>query len=217
MSLIVNHLKNLTEKETQKFLVIYYLVGIAGFLIPFTRPLFELLIPLSVVINLTLLLLFHKPHNKLHAVVFIAVALFTTAIEAIGTKTGLLFGSYFYGPSLGFKVFDTPLLIGANWLVLIYSATAIVRSFEVLKRWVPFSAAALMVLFDVVMEPVAMKTGMWGWAHDVIPLRNYLMWFIVSVIIAGMFELLNVKTIRSVSAWLFVVQLLFFLVLNIFL
>ncbi|GAO31447.1 carotenoid biosynthesis protein [Geofilum rubicundum] len=217
MSWIDNHSKQLTEKRVKLFLIIYYSVGLAGFLIPGSRSLFEALIPLSVLINLFLVLLFHKLFDQRHVLVFLGVMLFTFAVEAIGTKTGLLFGSYFYGPSLGFKVFETPLLIGVNWLVLAYGATAIVRSFKALRRWVPFSAAALMVVFDFIMEPVAMKTGMWSWAHDVIPLQNYLMWFFVAVIVVGVLELTAIKTVKPVAARLFWVQMVFFLVLNFFL
>ncbi len=217
MSWIVSYSKLLTEKMVMLFLVIYYLVGLAGFLIPYTRPLFEALIPLSVLINLFFILLFHRLYDQRHVLVFLAVMVFTFAIEAIGTRTGLLFGSYFYGPSLGLKLFDTPLLIGVNWLVLAYGATAIVRSVKALKRWVPFSAAALMVVFDFIMEPVAMKTGMWSWAYGLVPLQNYFMWFVVAVIVVGVMELMAIKTVKPVAARLFWVQMVFFLVLNLFL
>ncbi|TCO09852.1 carotenoid biosynthesis protein [Natronoflexus pectinivorans] len=217
MSFIVNYCKNLTEKEVERFLIIYYCVGVAGFLIPYTRPIFEALIPLSVILNIFLILLFHKTYNKTEIAVFSFIFVFTIAVEAIGTKTGMLFGSYFYGPNLGWKVFDAPILIGANWLVLAYGATAIVRQYPALKKWVPFSAAALMVLFDFIMEPVAMKTGMWDWAGGVVPLQNYFMWFVVAVIVVGLFELFNVKTVKPIAIRLFWVQMVFFLVLNIFL
>lgn len=217
MSILINYFKKLTEQEVNKFLIIYYTVGITGFLIPASRPVFEILIPFSVILNFFLVILFHKPLDIKHVGIFIMAALFTFAVEAIGTKTGLLFGNYTYGPSLGLKIFDTPLLIGANWLVLAYGATAIVRSVNSLKKWVPFSAATLMVIFDVVLEPVAMKTGMWNWAYNTIPFQNYAMWFFVSVIVIGVFELQNVITVKPVAARLFWVQLFFFLVLNLFL
>jgi putative membrane protein len=217
MSWIISYSKQLTDKKVKLFLIIYYLVGLAGFLIPWSRPVFEALIPLSVLINLYVVLLFHRPFDQRHVLVFTAVMLFTFAIEAIGTKTGLLFGSYFYGPSLGFKLFETPLLIGVNWLVLVYGATAIVRSVKALRRWVPFSAAALMVVFDFIMEPVAMKTGMWSWANDMVPLQNYLMWFVVAVIVVGVMELMSIKTVKPVAARLFWVQMIFFMILNLFL
>ena len=217
MSIVLSYFKKLTEKDVSKFIIIYYSVGLAGFLIPFARPYFEALIPLSVIINLFLILLFHKPFDRNHIVVFSVVVLFTFAVEAIGTNTGLLFGSYLYGPSLGLTFFNTPLLIGVNWLVLAYGATSIVRMAPVLKNWVPFSAAALMVVFDFIMEPVAMKTGMWVWSYNEVPLQNYAMWFFVAVIVVGVFELFSIKTVRPLAARLFWVQAIFFLLLHIFL
>ncbi|MDG5799940.1 carotenoid biosynthesis protein [Marinilabiliaceae bacterium ANBcel2] len=217
MSFVINYCKNLSEQEVKKFLIIYYIVGITGFLIPYARPVFEALIPLSVMLNMFLVLLFHRPFDKAHILVFSFVFLFTIAVEAVGTNTGILFGSYFYGANLGWKVFDTPILIGANWLVLAYGATAIVRHYPMFKKWVPFSAAALMVLFDFIMEPVAMKTGMWDWAGGVVPIQNYFMWFVVAVIVVGLFELFNIKTVKPVAIRLFLVQMVFFLVLNLFL
>jgi bisanhydrobacterioruberin hydratase len=217
MSVVINYFKKLPQTEVLKFIIIYYLVGVAGFLIPVSRPVFEILIPFSVVINLFLVLLFHKPFDKVHIIVFVVVAVFTIAVEAIGTKTGILFGSYYYGSSLGVKIFQTPILIGANWLVLAYGATAIVRSVHALKKWVPFSAAALMVVFDFFMEPVAMKTDMWNWEGNVVPMQNYFMWFVISVIVVGVFELFNVKTVKPIAARLFWVQMMFFVVLRLFL
>lgn len=217
MSAILNFNKNLTQAKVLRFIVVWYVVGLAGFLLPFSRGLFEALIPVSVLLNLFLVLRFHQPWNPLHVGAFSGVALLTIALEAIGTNTGLLFGSYAYGPSLGWQVFATPVLIGANWLVLLYGAVAIVRRFSVLQRWVPFSAGVLMVLFDFVMEPVAMATGMWDWAGGVVPLKNYLMWFVISVLLAGVFELARIQTVRPVAERLFWAQLVFFLLLNLFL
>lgn len=214
MNKLLDYFKKLTDIEVKRFILIFYAVGLAGFLIPATRFLFEALIPVSVLLNLFLIMLFHKPFDGKHVFLFLGVVAFTYGVEAIGTKTGLLFGSYYYGSSLGVKVFETPLLIGVNWLVLAYGATAIVRSVNALKRWVPFSASALMVLFDVFLEPVAIKTEMWGWAWNKVPMQNYLMWFVVGVIVVGIFELLNIKTIKPVAARLFWVQAVFFLLLS---
>ena len=41
--------------------------------------------------------------------------------EAIGTNNGVIFGEYTYTSVSGFGLFNTPPLIGANWLILILS------------------------------------------------------------------------------------------------
>ncbi|MGF7140413.1 carotenoid biosynthesis protein [Roseimarinus sediminis] len=218
---MINRIKKyfiqLEAREATKFLIIFYIVGIAGFLIPASRDLFEHLIPVSLTINIFMLLLFHSNFNWLHVLFFLAVAVFTIAIEALGVHTGWLFGEYFYGDSIPVKVFDTPVFIGINWLVLSYGAVTLVRSKRWLKNFVPLAAALLMTGFDFVMEPVAMKTGMWHWMFNEVPIQNYIMWFIVSTVIASGFELFRIETRNRVAGVIFVLQLVFFAVLNLFL
>jgi bisanhydrobacterioruberin hydratase len=128
----------------------------------------------------------------------------------------LLFGEYYYGEVLGLKLFDTPLLIDLNWLMLAYGATSIARSVRFMKKWVAFFAPLFMVAYDFVMEPVAMKTGMWSWAFNSIPWQNYMMWFIVSIIVVSLFELFSVETSKPVAARIFGLQFTFFAILNLF-
>jgi bisanhydrobacterioruberin hydratase len=214
---IIDYFKNLTPREVTKFLIIYYFVGITGFLVPVSRPLFQQLIPISLFISLFLVFLFHNPWNKTAILVFLSVFVISFGVEAIGVRTGLLFGEYFYGNALGLKVFDTPLLIGLNWLMLAYGAIAIARSVKFMQKWVAFFAPVFMVAYDFVMEPVAMKTGMWGWAFNSIPWQNYVMWFILSVVVVSLFELFSVDTTKPVAIRIFIAQFVFFAALNLFL
>lgn len=217
MNRIVTYFKNLTERDVAKFLVIFYIVGITGFLVPQTRLLFERMIPLSLGINIFLMMLFHRPYNLKHFYYFVAIIAFTIGIEAIGVNTGILFGSYAYGPSLGLKVFATPVLIGFNWLMLTYGAVSIVRSVPALRKALPVLVGVLMVAFDFVMEPVAMKTAMWDWAFHHVPLQNYVMWFVISVVVASGYELFQIETKNKVAQYIFAAQLVFFIALNLFL
>ena len=41
--------------------------------------------------------------------------------------------------------------------------------------------ALLMVVFDFVMEPAAVKLRYWTWQDGIIPLQNYIAWFLVSL------------------------------------
>jgi len=209
--------KKLNEKEVTKFIIIFYLVGTVGFLLPVSRTLFERLIPVSILSNLFLLLFFHKPWNARHSIVFFLIWSISFVMEAVGTNTGKLFGEYTYGKSLGISLFNTPLLIGANWVVLIYGAVSIVRYFSFLKKIRLFATAILMCIFDWFMEPVAIKTGMWYWQAETVPYLNYVMWFAVSAFFAALFELLQIETSKPVAARLFIAQLFFFILLNLFL
>lgn len=217
MERIVTYFKNLPEKEAAKFLIIFYVVGITGFLVPPTRYLFELMISLSLCINLFMLFLFHKPFNLKHLLFFAGVILFTFVVEAVGVKTGFIFGDYFYGSSLFLKIFETPLLIGFNWLMLTYGVVQLLRINSLIRKFSILLGALLMTGFDFVMEPVAVKTDMWSWASNVIPLQNYLGWFIVSAIIISGFELLKIKTDNKIAGRIFILQFIFFVALNLFL
>ena len=47
-----------------------------------------------------------------------------------------------------------------------------------------FLVALLMVCFDLIMEPAAVKLDYWTWMNDHIPLQNYLVWFGLGFIFA---------------------------------
>ena len=217
MNKLINYLKNLEAKEATKFLIIFYVVGTTGFLIPQTRSLFEMLIPLSLAINLFMLLLFHPKYDRKHLIFFASVIVFTIAVEAIGVKTGMLFGEYHYGKSLSVKVFETPILIGFNWLMLSYGAVYLIRTKPALRKFVPLLTGFLMVGYDYIMEPVAMKTDMWSWAFNTIPVQNYIMWFVIAAIVGAAFELFNINANNRIAGIVFILQLVFFAILNLFL
>jgi putative membrane protein len=217
MNRIIRYFKMLEAKEATKFLIIFYIVGTVGFLIPQTREIFEKLIPVSLIINIFMLLLFHKIYNAKHLIFFASIIIVTIAIEAIGVQTGQLFGAYIYGASIPVKVFGTPVLIGVNWLMLTYGAVFLIRSKKALRKLLPILVGLLMAGFDYVMEPVAMKTDMWTWMFNEVPLQNYVMWFVVATVIGGCYELFNINTDNKIAGRIFVLQLAFFGVLNIFL
>ena len=61
----------------------------------------------------------------------------TLLLEIIGVKTGLIFGEYIYGNTLGFKVAEVPLIIGFNWLFVILGGIGIGKKISemVIKRY----------------------------------------------------------------------------------
>ena len=52
-------------------------------------------------------------------------------------------------------------------------------------------ACFLALIFDWVMEPVAVKLGYWQWENDRIPLYNYISWIIISTILLTLFRKLK--------------------------
>lgn len=203
-----------TSVQLVKILVvIWYLVGIFGFMNRTLQPIFQKLTPFGMLAAAVLLTFFHEPKNRRSWLIFSGIVLFGFVVELIGVNTQLLFGFYKYGESLGPKIFNTPLVIGFNWLVLVYCITAVLKPIR--ESWYfPLAGALLMVLFDWVMEPVAIAADMWSWGFDHIPLKNYTDWFLISGFLFLMIRILKLE-IRNRIAWvILLMQFAFFLALN---
>lgn len=206
----------LTLSRTIMFLIIYYSVGVVGLSLPVTHDLFAALLPFSLLLSLALLFHFHHPWKPSHSILFIVIALLGYLAEVVGVQTGLIFGSYQYHQVLGVALLDTPLMIGLNWLMLIYCVFMMVRQnlrLPVLPAIL--TGASLMVVYDVVMEPVAVYIGMWSWRDNIIPWQNYLAWFLISAFLLALLFLFRIQARNKVAGWLFVIQFSFFLALNI--
>ena len=134
-------------------------------------------------------------------------------VEFIGVHYGLIFGSYSYGPTLGYQINGVPLIIGLNWLMVIYSVGTMVHTLKVPVWLKVIIGAGLATLLDVVIEPVATEYNFWRWENGIIPLSNYIGWFTVSAIMLTSFYLLKINTSSRIPLYFYKIQLLFFLAL----
>jgi putative membrane protein len=194
-------------------ITVWYLVGVAGFTIEPLRTLFQFLTPFGMLAATILLLAFHEPRNFKSGLIFATIAISGFVVELIGVNTGILFGTYEYGPTLGLKIWNTPLTIGLNWLVLVYCVASLLRPIR--DNWYfPVAGAMAMVAFDWIMEPVAVATEMWSWSGAQIPLKNYLDWFLVSGALFLIIRIFKVELNNRLAGWLLLMQAVFFLLLN---
>jgi putative membrane protein len=220
------------ERWLAGFLTIMYAVGIAGHLIPATRQLMLNLTPFVLLFlgAPPLALAFYRGEANERwrlAGWTVATYLLTFALEAIGVATGRIFGVYSYGSTLGPQVFAVPVVIGFNWLLVVAGSVAFVDRLAagpahsgaprhvLLRMTGPLLAGVLTVIFDWVMEPVAIALDYWSWAGGTIPLRNYLAWFLIATAAATAYRLLRL-TLRSWTvSFLVGVQLVFFAILSV--
>ena len=196
-------------------LFVFYTVGIVGLSLGFSQAYFLQLTPFNLILTLGILIWSNGDYRFRFWLAAMLAFLIGFFVEVAGVHTGVLFGSYRYGQPLGLKLFDVPLMIGVNWFILAFGALGTAR-FITRKFWLQWIlASALMVLLDFFIEPVAIRLDFWSWEGGVVPPRNYLMWFITSLVVQIAIWLAGPKVDRKIAAIILAVQALFFISLNI--
>ncbi len=198
-------------------ILIFHAVGFVGFYIPVLQGYFMMLVPFHLLLMAGIIIINHRNKGRRFWTFFIVTALAGYLIELLGTKTGLIFGNYNYGQTLGYQLFGVPLIIGINWVILIYSVGYIMKLTQlesiVLKA---FFGALMLVLLDICLEHVAMYFDYWTWEFYLIPVQNYLGWFMFSFFMLLFFFSFKFKSKQQgiVAIALYFTQLAFFLALN---
>lgn len=156
--------------------------------------------------------------ERLTILIFSLLVIFLTwLVEWAGVRSGIIFGRYQYGEVLQPQIAGVPVAIGFAWLTLLISAAA-------LERLIPTAPAAdriihrslriagLMVLFDLLMEPVAVKLGYWQWAGGSIPLQNYAAWFVIGFLLSLFYLRIRIRTDKQPEMTLhfYIAQSLYF-------
>jgi bisanhydrobacterioruberin hydratase len=151
--------------------------------------------------------------------------------EWVGINTGIIFGNYQYGTVLGPKWGGVPYLIGLQWIIVMYCAGVSISMMhqKLLSRQpegdVPVSkwflglsivvdGALLAVLFDWILEPIAVSLGYWTWSDGDIPWLNYATWWGVSAVILLIFHVLPFRKHNLFAVHLLMIQAMFFLLLR---
>lgn len=216
MKAMLDKIKSLKQETLiNYFLVIFFGVGIVGLGTPASRELFKGLMPFSLLLGMGLMFVTHNRWKVKQVLVLLVVALTGYWVEVAGVLTGEVFGEYSYGDSLGIKVWGTPPMIGLNWMMLIYCVYYMMQQTR-LPAWAQtLAGSALMVVYDIIMEPVAIRLDMWSWGGGDIPLQNYIAWFVISLILLAFMHLTRMKYKNRVAPVLFFIQMIFFLILNI--
>jgi putative membrane protein len=211
-------LETRTELLVTIIVSIFFLVGLIGHILQTTRllmlsfsPYFLFLFGLFAIFPIL-----RKSSWKMR-IWMAATLLITFGLEAVGTATGHIFGPYTYGPTLGPALFDVPVVISFNWLLVILGAHTLSKQIFDNNIVSALATGAFALLFDFILEPVAINLDYWYWHTGHIPLQNYAAWFMIASVFAYAFNLfkLEVKHLRVRNYVL--IQLVFFVGLRIFL
>ena len=198
-------------------LVIFHLVGFWGMVFSPDPTYFQNLTPLNLLLTAFLLFINHRNFNAAFFLFFTGTFLAGFFAEVVGIHTGWLFGQYSYGAALGFKLWEVPLIIGLNWVILVYCTGILARKWQQNRFGAAFLAAVLMVLLDFFIEPVALAYDFWGWKNGAIPAWNFVCWFGLAFVLQLAFQRAEFEKNNRMAGPVFATILLFFFALNLFL
>ena len=175
----------------------------------------QLLFPYSLILVALILLYYQKRWNFRIIGFLAAIYIVIFALEAYGVATGNIFGSFRFGKTLGVRVLNTPILIGIHWLILIYSVALIVKNLKYGILGNTLIGTIMLIAMDILIEPIAMRTGMWTWNDGKVPLTNYITWSVLFFIFTLALLRSKSKLRNEFAPYLFIIQLAFYLIANV--
>lgn len=200
-------LKNL-RKYLLYFLILVYVSGAIGFLI--TPSFFSPFTPYSLLLT-SFVFLIHQPLSKgPYFFGFIAVALIGYFFEVLGVKTGLVFGEYHYGRSLGFSLLGVPLVISLNWALLISCGIAVSKSVSANALLKAVCSALLISLIDLLIEQTAAQLDFWHFKYGKAGIHNFIGWFLISFIASFLLQKYLNSGNKKVALIILSLQVFFF-------
>ena len=211
---MLNKNSKLKLKISIIILIAFYISGIVGILTKNQTIDFLSLTPLNLLVNATLLLLNHQKGTNKQWLVFLIIAVIGYFIEVIGVTTGVIFGDYFYKTTLGWKLFETPLIIGVNWMLLTYGVVYTIGVKFKNTIGIALASAFVLVALDILIEPVAIKYDFWIWKQAIVPFKNYIAWFFISFILCYIVAHYKSVSKNNFAPYLLVMQFIFFGIFN---
>ena len=212
-------LKLLDNKELRFFSIFtVWLINISGFfgILSDQKEFFLSSSPYVLTLTLFLLIVNNSINKKFLIRLFLIFSLGFT-VEIIGVNFSIFFGEYRYGNNLGIKIFDVPIVIGFNWVLLIILTGNFAHKIfpkSIILR--VLTGSIMMILLDLLIEVSAPKLDYWEFTVNPVPLSNYLWWFIFSILFHFIYQSNNKKE-HIVSTNILIIHFLFFGLLALFL
>ena len=172
------------------------------------------LTPYTLSLSVLILLINHREWNRYFVIFMVFSSISGYLIELIGVESKIIFGTYTYGDTLGYKLYGIPVIMGLNWFMMIYYCGMVANLFRFGVFLKSVIGAFLMVILDLSMEPVAVILDFWSWENGIIPVQNYIAWFIIALILLIYFHKLELKKMNRIAVGLFIIQYIFFFILS---
>ena len=212
-------LKLIDNKELIYFSIfIVWLVNISGFFGILSDQKDFFLSSSPYVLTMTLfLLVVNNSIDKKFLIRLFFIFMLGLSVEIIGVNFSFFFGEYKYGENLGVKIFDVPIVIGFNWvLLIILTGNFANRIFPKSIIGKVLFGSTMMILLDLLIEISAPKLDYWEFAINPVPFSNYFWWFVFSILFHLIYQSNNNREF-VVSTNILVIHFLFFGLLALFL
>lgn len=129
------------------------------------------------------------------AIAAAVIAVGTTAVERVGTRTGFPFGRYGYTDVLRPQVADVPAIVPLAWFAMAVpareSAHAALRARSTVTSRLLLGSFAL-TAWDLFLDPQMVGEGYWRWvrrgAYRGIPVTNFVGWFVTGIGVMAVLE-----------------------------
>ncbi|MDX2197093.1 MAG: carotenoid biosynthesis protein [Cytophagales bacterium] len=197
-------------------LIFFDAVGLVGYTFVPLGTLFMLLTPYYILLSAAFVF-FHEMKFTLYNVLYLSAIFFAgLAVEYLGVSTGVLFGQYYYGNTLGIKLLDVPVVMGINWVLLIYCTHICIQNtfikHSIIKACV---GASILTLLDFFIEPNAILYDYWHWSGNNVPFYNYFCWFAVSFVFLFCALKLKISFQNNIAIPFLAMRFVFFILLYI--
>lgn len=195
------------------FVPFFYLIGLLIHKIFIDTEILKVINPFSLFFISIYILFFDNITTKKNLLILLLAYIFTFGIEVIGVNTNLIFGKYTYGAALGIKIFNVPLLIGLNWIVVLLGVVSVLKNFKIHFTSKVILIGLIAVIFDIFLEIIAPKYDYWNFANGYAPFKNFLAWFFISIILGSIFLRYIQEDLRFTKIN-FISQFIFFVILS---
>lgn len=129
--------------------------------------------------------------------------------ESLGVNFGLIFGTYSYGENLGYKLLGVPLMICVNWVLLIATSADIAKYISKNIIVSALIGSALLTGLDIILEVFAPRFDFWEFENGVVPLQNYIGWFVTAFVAQLGYQYFEVKT-NTIISWHVLISIILF-------
>ena len=207
--------KNSTVKISIFIIWVFHICGLIGITYG-NKDWFIAFTPVNLFLSFFLLFVTQNELNNKNILSALSIFLIGMIAEILGVNFGIIFGEYEYLDNLGLKVLGVPILIGIQWILLTF-ITGSFSSYLFNKSKIKaiIFGAILMVVLDILIEPVAPEMGFWVFSSLKAPIQNYIAWFIIGIPVQILFQYGIDKKEKTFSFHLLIIQFLFFGMINI--